>query len=123
VNLPLSDEQMIIQVQGEPRDVGHSSSKDLWVHSRDLESILLPLRVECIDGVLQVTVLRMVLAHQCLPRSVDHYLSTHCSRSGTSVPTDHLLPIEDLHCATELHVPWSWSTLDLVLWGLGDAQL
>jgi hypothetical protein len=31
--------------------------------------------------------------------------------------TDHL------HYAGELHVPWPGNTLDLVLWGLGDAQL
>jgi hypothetical protein len=37
--------------------------------------------------------------------------------------TDHLLPIEDLHCASELHVPWPGNTLDLVLWGLGETQL
>jgi hypothetical protein len=40
----------------------HSTSKDLRVHSRDLESILLPLRVECIDRVLQVTMSRVVPA-------------------------------------------------------------
>jgi hypothetical protein len=36
---------------------------------------------------------------------------------------DHLLPVEDLHGVGELHVPWTGNTLDLVLWGLGDAQL
>jgi hypothetical protein len=36
---------------------------------------------------------------------------------------DHLLPIEDLHGAGELHAPWPRNTLDIVLWGLGDAQL
>jgi hypothetical protein len=40
-----------------------------------------------------------------------------------SVPVDHLLSIEDLHYAAELHAPWSWNALDLVLRGLGDAQL
>jgi hypothetical protein len=36
---------------------------------------------------------------------------------------DHLLPVEDLHGAGKLHAPWPRNTLDLVLWGLGDAQL
>jgi hypothetical protein len=36
---------------------------------------------------------------------------------------DHLLPIEDLHCVGELHVPWPGNTLDLIFWGLGDTQL
>jgi hypothetical protein len=99
--------------------VGHNSSKDLWVHSRNLEGILLPSGVECIDGVPQVMVLRVVPTRQC----IGHYLSACRSRSGTSVPTDHLWPIEVLHCATKLQAPWSWDTLDLVLWGLGYAQL
>jgi hypothetical protein len=36
---------------------------------------------------------------------------------------DHLLPVEGLHGAGELHAPWPGNTLDLVLRGLGDAQL
>jgi hypothetical protein len=85
----------------------HSSSEDLHVQLRDLEGILLPSRVECIDGVPHVTVLRAVLAHQHIPSSVDHCLNTRRSRSVTSVLADHLLPIKDLHCGTELHAPWS----------------
>jgi hypothetical protein len=36
---------------------------------------------------------------------------------------NHLLHIKELHCVGELHAPWSGNTLDLVLLGLGDAQL
>jgi hypothetical protein len=103
--------------------VRHYSSKDLRFHSRDLESILLPLRIECIDKVLSVTVPRMVLAHQCLPSSVGHCVSTSRMKGRTSMLANHLLPVKDLHYAGELHVPWPGNTLDLVLWGLGDAQL
>jgi hypothetical protein len=95
----------------------------LWVLSRNLESILLPPRVKCVDGVLQVTVLRTAPAHQCLPSSVDHYLSISHMRGETSMFADHLLLIEGLHCAGELHAPWLGNTLYLVLWGIGDAQL
>jgi hypothetical protein len=52
VDLPLSGKQMVAQVQREARAVRQRSSEDLRVHSRDLESILLPLRVECVDRVL-----------------------------------------------------------------------
>jgi hypothetical protein len=85
--------------------VRHHSSEDLWVHSRDLESILLPLRVECIDRVLQVTVPRAVPAHQRLPSSVGHCLSTSHMRGETGMLVDHLLPIKDLHGAGKLHAP------------------
>jgi hypothetical protein len=83
----------------------HRSSKDLRVHSRNLESILLPLRVKCIDGVLQVTMLRTVPAHQRLPSSIGHCFSTSCTKGRTSMLADQLLPIKDLHCAGELHAP------------------
>jgi hypothetical protein len=100
----------------------HRSSEDLPVHSRDLESILLPPRVECVDGVLQI-VLGSVLACQCLPSSFCHCLSTGRMTGWTSMLADHLLPIEDLHSASKLHAPCPGHTIDLVLWGFGDAQL
>jgi hypothetical protein len=103
--------------------VRHHSSKDLWTHSRNLENIHLPPRVKCVDGVLQVIELGADLAHQRLPSSVGHCLRTGRMRGGTSMLVDHLLLVEDLHYVGELHAPWSGNTLDLVLWGLGDAQL
>jgi hypothetical protein len=95
--------------------VGHRSSEDLWVHPRDLESILLPLRVEHVDRVIEVMVPRVVPAHQRLPSSGGHCLSTCHSRSRTSVLTNHLLAIEDLHYPGELHASWPGNTLDLAL--------
>jgi hypothetical protein len=53
--------------------------------------------------------------------SVCRCLSTSPPRGRTSVLVDHLLTIEDLHSAGELHVTWPRNTLDLILWGLGDA--
>jgi hypothetical protein len=63
VDLSLSSKQMATQVQRAIHVVRHRSSKDLWVHSIDLESILLPSLVECVDSVLQVTMSRAVIAH------------------------------------------------------------
>jgi hypothetical protein len=103
--------------------VRHRSSGDLRVHSIDLESILLPLRVEYVDGVLQVMVSGAVVAHLCEPTSVSHYLSIGHRRVGTSMLADHLLLLDDLHGVCELLVPWPRHTLDLVRRGLGDAQL
>jgi hypothetical protein len=68
-------------------------------------------------------VLGAALAHQCLPSSVCHCLNTGRTRGGTSVLANHLLPVEDLHGVGELQAPWPGNNLDLVLWGLGDAQL
>jgi hypothetical protein len=56
VEVPLSDKQAVSQVQRKTRAMSHRSSKDLRVHSRNHEGILLPPRIECIDEVLQVTV-------------------------------------------------------------------
>jgi hypothetical protein len=105
VNLPLSGKQTVAQVQRGTRTMRHRSFEDLWVHSKDLESILLPLRVDCIDRLLQVTLPRTVPARKCLPRTVGHCLNIGRMRGGTSVLADHLLPIKDLHGAGELHAP------------------
>jgi hypothetical protein len=102
--------------------VRHRSSEDLWVHSRNLESILLPLRIECVDGVLQLTVAGMVPTGQRLPSSIYHCLSTRYTRGGTSMFADHLMPVEDLHGAGELHAPWPGNTLDPVLRGPSETQ-
>jgi hypothetical protein len=96
----------------------HRSFEDMRVYLRDLESILLPSIVECVDGVLQVMVLRAVPSRQCLPSNVGHCLSTRRSRSGISVPVDHLLSIKDFHCVDELHAPCSWNAVDLALGAL-----
>jgi hypothetical protein len=101
----------------------HCSSEDLRVHSRNLESILLPLTMERVGGVLQVKVLGAVPAHQRLPSIICHYSSTSCTRGGTSMLADHLLSVEDLHYAGELHVPWPRNTLDPIVRGTGDTQL
>jgi hypothetical protein len=103
--------------------VRHRSSKDLRVHLRNLESIFLPSRIDCVDGVLQVTVPRAVPALQYLPRSIYHCLSANRTRSGTSTLADHLLPIEDLHDAGELLAPWHGDTHDPILRGPSDTQL
>jgi hypothetical protein len=97
------------------RAVSQCSSEYPQVHSRGLESILLPLRVECVDKVLQVMVLRAVLPCQRLPSNVGHCLSTSRMRGGTSMLAGHLLPVEDLHCAGEIHACWPRNTIDLVL--------
>jgi hypothetical protein len=64
-----------------------------------------------------------VQAHQCLPSSICYYLSTSHTRGRTSVLANHLMPVENLHGASELHAPWPRDTLDPVLRGPGDAQL
>jgi hypothetical protein len=35
---------------------------------------------------------------------------------------DHLMPVEDLHGAGELHAPWPGNTLDPVLRGPSETQ-
>jgi hypothetical protein len=36
-------------------------------------------------------------------------------RGGTGMLANHLLLVEDIHCASELHASWLENTLDLVL--------
>jgi hypothetical protein len=102
---------MVGQVPRETGAVRHHSSEDMWVHLRDLEIIFLPSRIECVDRVLQVVVPRTVPAHQHLESSVGHCLSTSRTTGGTHMLADHLLPVEGIHCAGELHAPWPGNTL------------
>jgi hypothetical protein len=39
------------------------------------------------------------------------------------VPADHLRPLEDLHDGLELHLSWTWDSLDLILGSKGDAEV
>jgi hypothetical protein len=92
----------------------HRSSKDLWVHLRDLESILLPLRVECIDSlsghIAKSGSSSSVHAKKSRP------LPQHRSHEGwDKVACRPHLPIDDLHCAGEHHAPWPRNTVNLVL--------
>jgi hypothetical protein len=48
---------------------------------------------------------RMVPARQRLLGSVSYCLSTGRMRGRTSMLAYHLLPVEDVHDASELHVP------------------
>jgi hypothetical protein len=107
--------------QRKTRTILHRSSENLWVHSRNLESIHIPLRVECVDGVLQVTVMGAVHTRQSLPSYICHCLNTSCMRGRTSMLADHLLLVENLHGDGELHAPLPGDTPDLVLWDPGDA--
>jgi hypothetical protein len=103
--------------------VRHGSSEDLHVHSRNLESILHPTMGECVNGVLQVAVPRTVPAHQHPPSNVGYCHSTGHTRDKTSMHVDPFPPIKVLYATGGLHAPWPGNTLDLVLGGLGDAQL
>jgi hypothetical protein len=58
-------------------------------------------------------VLGVALAHQCLPSNVCHCLNRGRTRGGTSVLANHLLPVEDLHGAGELHARGLGITLTL----------
>jgi hypothetical protein len=69
----------------------------LWrseVHSRNLQSILLPTRVKCVDGVLQVTVLGVVPTHQRLASTL-----SWGDRSGI-----HITRWEETYLLTFLYV-------------------
>jgi hypothetical protein len=71
--------------------VRHRSPENLRVHSRNVEIILLPPSVECIDGVLEVTVPGAVLSlptKQCLPSKFFQCHGTSLMRVGQAcLPT------------------------------------
>jgi hypothetical protein len=59
----------------------HKHHGDISLDPRSLELVLLPLRQQVIDRVLQLVMICAVLGGDCLPCSVSYYISISCSES------------------------------------------
>jgi hypothetical protein len=75
----------------------HKHPRDISLDPRSLELVLLPLRQQVIDKVLQLVMIYAVVDGDCLPRSVSYCILVSGSKSWTLVPADHTRPVEDLH--------------------------
>jgi hypothetical protein len=103
--------------------VDHLNPRDGDLHLRRPELILLPLRQEVIDGVLQLAVMSAIPIGDGLPSSASHNITARCSECWLGVPANHIGPMEDLHNGPVLKPPWMRDPLDPELWGGGDAHM
>jgi hypothetical protein len=95
---------------------------DISLDARSLELVLLPLRQQVIDIVLQLVMICAVVGTDCLPCSVSYCISVSCSKSWTLVPVDHTRPVEDLHDCLVLLSSRARNSLDSELWQSGDVD-
>jgi hypothetical protein len=103
--------------------VNHLHLVNILLHPRGLELVLLLVRREVVDGVLQLDVVVTAPGGDGLPGGVSHNIVVRCPISWTCVPADHLGPMEDLHNGLELHSSWTRDSLDPILGSSGDAQV
>jgi hypothetical protein len=103
--------------------VYHLHPGDILLHLGGLEIVLLPLRQEMVDGVLQPTMVTMAPIGDGLPGGISHNLTGRCSEHWSLVPADDPGPVEDLCNGLEFHTPWTRDSLDPISGGRGDAQV
>jgi hypothetical protein len=85
--------------------VYHLHPGDILLHPKGLELVLLSLRQETVDGVLQLILVVMALRSDGLPGGVSHNITDRCSEGWPLVPTKDPRPREDLSNGLEFHSP------------------
>jgi hypothetical protein len=103
--------------------VYHLHPGDILLHPRGLEFVLLPLRQEAMDGVLQLILVAMAPRSDGLPGSISHSITDRCSEGWPLVLAQDPEPREDLCNYLEFHLSWTRDSLDPVSWGGCDAQV
>jgi hypothetical protein len=103
--------------------VHHLHLGDILLHPIGLESIILPVGQEVVDGVLQPTLVAMDPPCDGLPGGVSNSVPVRGTESWSLVSAEDSRSEEDLCNGFELHPPWTWDFLDPVLRGGCDAQM
>jgi hypothetical protein len=103
--------------------VHHLHLGGILLHPRGLEYVLLSLRQEVVDGVLQFILVETALRSDGLPGGISHSITDRCSEGWPLVPAEDPRSGEDLCNCLEFHLPWTQDSLDPVSWGGGDAQV
>jgi hypothetical protein len=99
--------------------VYHIHSRDILLHPRGLEFVLLLLRQEAVDRILQFILVAMAARSDGLPGGISHIITDRCCL----VPVENPRSREDLCNCFEFHLPWTRDSLDPVSCGGGDAQV
>jgi hypothetical protein len=103
--------------------VHHLHPGNILLHPISLELILLPVRQELVDGVLQPTLIAADPRCDGLPGGISNSVAVRGPESWSLVSAKDSGSEEDLCDGFELHLPWTWNFLDPILGGGGDAQV
>jgi hypothetical protein len=85
--------------------VYHQHPRDVLLHPRGLELVLLLVGQEAVDRVLQLALMAMAPRSDGLPCVVSHNITSRCSEGWPMVPTDDPRPREDVYDGLEFHPP------------------
>jgi hypothetical protein len=96
--------------------------RDINLGPRSLERVLLPLKQQVIDGVLQLVMIFAVVGGDCLPCSISYYILVSGSKRWTLVIAEHITSAEDLHDCLVLFSSRAWKSLDFELWWSGHVN-
>jgi hypothetical protein len=103
--------------------MNHQHPTDICLDRRSLELVLLPLRQQVIDGVLQLVMIFVVVGDDSLPCSVSYYILVSGTESWTLVMADHIRSAEDLHDCPVFFSSRAQNSLDSELWQSGDVKV
>jgi hypothetical protein len=101
--------------------VHHLHPRDILLHPKGLELILLPIGQEVVDGVLQLTFVATDPRCDGLPGGVSISVAVRGPKSWSLVSTEDSGSKEDLCNCFDLHPPWMRDFLDPVPGGGCDA--
>jgi hypothetical protein len=82
--------------------MNHQHLGDIFLDPRSLELVLLPLRQQVIDYVLQLVMIFVVVGGDRLPCSISYCILVSGSESQTLFTVEHNRFSEDLHDCLEL---------------------
>jgi hypothetical protein len=103
--------------------VYHLHPREILLHPKGIKLVLLSLRHEAVDGVLQLVLVVTATRSDGLPGDVSHIITDRCSKGSPLVPAEDSVPGEDLCDSLEFHLPWMRDSLDPISWGKGDSQV
>jgi hypothetical protein len=101
--------------------VHHIHPRDILLHPIGLELILLLVRYEVVDGVLQLALVATDPRCDGLPGGVIHTIVVRCPEGWSLVPAEGPGHEKDCCNGLELHLHWTWDFLDPIPGGGGDA--
>jgi hypothetical protein len=102
--------------------MNHQYLGDICLDPRSFELVLLPLRQQVRDGVLQLLMISMVVGGDHLPCSVSYCILVCGSKSWTLVTAEHIRSTEDLYDYLVLFSSRAWNSFDSELWQSGDVE-
>jgi hypothetical protein len=113
-DLSLRSQQAGAQLHHHILVVYHLHPEDILLYTIGLDLVLLSMRQEAVDGVLQLILVATAPRSDGLPGGVSHNITDRCSKGWPLVPAKDTGPGEDLCDSFEFIQPSTRDSLDLV---------